>query len=54
MVTVHMKRWEPILAMITNDNKWNEMDGNAIADLHLALADVMLSSVEEKKTAKEI
>ncbi|GJR12504.1 hypothetical protein Tco_0795156, partial [Tanacetum coccineum] len=30
------------------------MDGNAIADLHLALADGVLSSIEEKKSAKEI
>ncbi|KAL5841892.1 hypothetical protein ACOSQ3_012495 [Xanthoceras sorbifolium] len=37
-----------------DDNKWNEMDGNAIANLHLALADGVLSSIEEKKTAKEI
>ncbi|KAL4283007.1 hypothetical protein GQ457_16G004330 [Hibiscus cannabinus] len=38
----------------TDNNKWNEMDENAIADLHLALADEVLSSIEEKKTAKEI
>ncbi|KAL5772607.1 hypothetical protein ACOSQ2_012531 [Xanthoceras sorbifolium] len=38
----------------TNDNKWNEMDGNAIANLHMALADGVLSSIEEKKTTKEI
>ncbi|KAH9687275.1 hypothetical protein KPL70_014703 [Citrus sinensis] len=38
---------------ITND-KWNEVDGNAISDLHLALADGVLSSVAEKNTAKEI
>ncbi|GJS19553.1 gag-pol polyprotein [Tanacetum coccineum] len=30
------------------------MDGNAIANLHLALADGVLSSIEEKKTAKNI
>ncbi|KAK8993870.1 hypothetical protein V6N11_008085 [Hibiscus sabdariffa] len=30
------------------------MDENAIADLHLALADEVLSSIEEKKTTKEI
>ena len=30
------------------------MDDNAIVDLHLALANGMLSSVEEKKTAKEM
>ena len=38
----------------TDDNKWNEMDENIIVDLHLALADKILSSVEEKKTVKEI
>ncbi|KAH9698812.1 hypothetical protein KPL71_024142 [Citrus sinensis] len=31
---------------ITDDDKWNEMDGNVIVDLHLALAD------EENKRAK--
>jgi hypothetical protein len=36
------------------DDKWDEMDGNAIANLHLALADGVLSSIEEKKTAKDI
>ncbi|KAL5556091.1 hypothetical protein UlMin_038327 [Ulmus minor] len=30
------------------------MDGNAIANLHLALADGVLSSMAEKKTTKEI
>jgi uncharacterized protein YggT (Ycf19 family) len=30
------------------------MDGNAIAYIHLALADEVLSSVAEKKTANEI
>ena len=39
---------------ITDDGKWNEMDGNAIANLHLALANGVLSSVAKKKTAKEI
>lgn len=38
---------------ITND-KWNEIDGNAISDQHLAFADGVLSSVAEKNTAKEI
>ncbi|KAE8688623.1 hypothetical protein F3Y22_tig00110962pilonHSYRG00058 [Hibiscus syriacus] len=38
----------------TDDNKWIEMDGNAMANFHLALADEVLSSIEEKKTAKEI
>ncbi|KAL5846244.1 hypothetical protein ACOSQ3_009768 [Xanthoceras sorbifolium] len=37
-----------------DDNKWNEIDGNAIANLHLALANRVLSSIEEKKTAKKI
>ncbi|TYK21892.1 polyprotein [Cucumis melo var. makuwa] len=39
---------------ITYDNKWNEMDGNAMANIHLALADNVLSSIKEKKTALEI
>lgn len=38
---------------ILDDGKWNEMDGNAIVNLHLALADGVLSSITEKKTAKE-
>ncbi|KAH9656856.1 hypothetical protein KPL70_022839 [Citrus sinensis] len=38
---------------ITND-KWNEVDGNTIFYLHLALADGVLSSVAEKNTANEI
>ncbi|GJV06666.1 retrovirus-related pol polyprotein from transposon TNT 1-94 [Tanacetum coccineum] len=41
-------------AEVTDDSKWDEMDGNAIANLHLALADGVLSSIEEKKSAKEI
>ena len=40
--------------MEITDDKWNEIDGNAIFDLHLALADVVLSSVGEKNTAKKI
>ncbi|KAF2294513.1 hypothetical protein GH714_012115 [Hevea brasiliensis] len=36
------------------DDRWKEMDDNAIANLHLAMADTVLSSVAEKKTAKEI
>nr|GEU58573.1 Gag-Pol polyprotein [Tanacetum cinerariifolium] len=36
------------------DDKWDEMDENAVANLHLALADGVLSSIEEKKTAKDI
>lgn len=39
---------------IINDIKWNEMNCNAIADLHLALADEVLSIMEKKKTANEI
>lgn len=39
---------------ITDDKKWEEIDGNAIANLHLALADGVLSSISEKKSAKEI
>ena len=31
-----------------------QRDGNTISDLHLALADGVLSTVAEKKTAKEI
>jgi len=32
-------------ATYTDDDKWNEMDGNAMANLHLALADGVLSSI---------
>ena len=39
---------------MTDGDKWNEMDGNAIAYLHLALADGVLFSVAEKKTTKGI
>ena len=38
--------------MEITDDKWNKIDGNTISDLHLALADGVLSSVVEKKTAK--
>ena len=38
---------------IIDDKKWKEMDGNAIANLHLALADEVLSSVVKKKIAKK-
>ncbi|GJR00052.1 hypothetical protein Tco_0523036 [Tanacetum coccineum] len=41
-------------AEVTDDSKWDEMDGNAIANLHLALAGEVLSSIDEKKSAKEI
>ncbi|KAH9681068.1 hypothetical protein KPL71_026802 [Citrus sinensis] len=40
--------------MEITDDKWNEIDGNTISDLHLALANRVLSSVAEKNTAKEI
>jgi len=36
------------------DKKWKEIDNNAIANLHLALADAVLSSIAEKTTTKEI
>lgn len=36
------------------DKAWNDMDGNAMANFHLTLGDNVLSSIEEKKTAKEI
>ena len=36
------------------DDKWNEIDGNTISDLYLALEDEVLSNVAEKNTAKEI
>ena len=41
------------LMEITND-KLNEIDGNAIANLHLTLVNGVLSSVAEEKTAKKI
>ena len=37
---------------ILDDDKWKGMNGNAIANLHLALVDGVLSSVAEKKTTK--
>ena len=36
------------------DDKWKEMDAMAVANMHLALSDSVLSGVEEKKSAKEI
>ena len=33
-------------AEVTDDSKWDEMDGNVVANLHLALADEVLSSIE--------
>ncbi|GJT95916.1 hypothetical protein Tco_1091434 [Tanacetum coccineum] len=41
-------------AEVTDNSKWAKMDRNTIANLHLALADGVLSSIEEKKTAKDI
>ena len=40
--------------MEITDDKWNEIDGNAISDLYLALADEVLSSVAKKNTTNEI
>ena len=34
---------------ITYDNKWNEMDENAMANIHLALADNVLSASRRRK-----
>ena len=39
---------------IIDDAKRNKIDSNAIADLHLSLADEVLSSVEEKNTIEKI
>ena len=36
------------------DEKWKEIDDNVVANLHLPLADSVLSSIAEKKTTKEI
>ncbi|PON55894.1 hypothetical protein PanWU01x14_184660, partial [Parasponia andersonii] len=41
-------------AEITDDKRWDEMDSNVVANLYLALANGVLSSIEEKKSAKEI
>jgi len=38
---------------IDND-KWNEMDRNVVANLHLTLADEILSSIEKKKMINDI
>ena len=35
------------------DAKWEETDGNAIANLHLALADEVLSSIAEKSQQRK-
>jgi len=36
-----------------NNDKWNEMNENTIANLYLALADEILSSIEQKKTIND-
>ena len=36
------------------DDKWNEINGNATSDIHLAFADGVSSSVAKKKIANEI
>jgi len=36
------------------DQKWKEMNNNAIANLHLALVDEVLSSIAGKTTTKKI
>ncbi|GJX14349.1 hypothetical protein Tco_0206107 [Tanacetum coccineum] len=41
-------------AEVTDDSKWDEMEGNAIANLHLVFTNGVLSSIKEKKSAKEI
>nr|GEU66026.1 Gag-Pol polyprotein [Tanacetum cinerariifolium] len=41
-------------AEVTDDSKWDEMDENAIINLHLALVDGVLSSIKKKKIAKDI
>ncbi|GJV70031.1 gag-pol polyprotein [Tanacetum coccineum] len=41
-------------AEVTDDSKRDEMDGNAVANLHFALADGVLSSIEEKRSANDI
>lgn len=38
---------------LTNE-KWKEMDDAAVSNLHLTLADSVLSSIVEKKSTKDI
>ena len=38
---------EERLTKITDDDKWNEIDNNAIADLHLPLSDRVLFNMVE-------
>ncbi|KAE8729067.1 putative inactive receptor kinase [Hibiscus syriacus] len=40
--------------LLCDDNKWIKIDENDMENFHLALADEVLSSIEEKKTSKEI
>ena len=44
MVTIGEKSME-----INDDAKWNEVDSDATTNLHLALANEVLSSVERKR-----
>lgn len=50
--------WKKIIEVIGEsptkiiNDKWNEMDGNTIADLHLVLEEYVLSSVVEEKDSK--
>ena len=44
---------EKRLIEMTDDDKWNEMKGNAIVDLDLALADEVLCSVVEKSQQRK-
>ena len=39
---------------ITDGKKWEEINDNVVADLHLAISDGILSSMNEKMTAAEI
>lgn len=36
------------------ENKWKEMDDTIVANLHHAMTGLILSSIVEKKTTKEI
>ena len=51
----HQPNTEMFFLDCDNLIKWNEMDDNAFTNIHLALADEVLSTVvEKKKTVKEI
>ncbi|GJZ10826.1 gag-pol polyprotein [Tanacetum coccineum] len=41
-------------AEVMDDSKWDEMEGNVIENLHLALAYGVLSSIEEKKSEGDL